>query len=139
MEERRVGKECKSRGSPCQWQQKRLDQRRVKGREVGSPLVVAVDPGRPCRVDTEAAEHERSKCGCDPPGVAAQGGAEAAFLEVADGRRHSTSRMRAPKYNGTAAGRRASQTQRPPPLLLASRVYCGVSAEVPAASAAIAN
>src|SRR5438094_5831801 len=68
---------------------RRLDQRRVERREVRSPFVVAVDPRGPCRVNAEAAEDQRRECGRDPPGVAAQCGAETAFLQVPNRSRHS--------------------------------------------------
>src|SRR5206468_828018 len=68
---------------------RRLDQRRVERREVRSPFVVAVDPRGPCRVNAEAAEDQRRECGSDPPRVAAQCGAETAFLQVPNRSRHS--------------------------------------------------
>src|SRR5438045_7178836 len=37
-----------------------------------SPFKAAVHPGRPGRVDGEAAEDEGGKCGCHPPSVTAQ-------------------------------------------------------------------
>src|ERR1051325_10999779 len=66
----------------------RLDQRRIKRREVGAPLEVVADPCRPGRVEAEAAEDQGRQPGSNPPGVAAHGCAEAAFLQVADRSRH---------------------------------------------------
>src|SRR5436190_19527390 len=66
-----------------------VDERRIKGRQVGTPLKAAIDPGRPRRVNAEAAEDQCGERGGDPPGVAAQRSPEAAFLQVADRGRHS--------------------------------------------------
>src|SRR5258705_2856202 len=62
----------------------RLDQRRVERGEVRPPLIVPADPGGPGGVDAEAAEDQRRERGSDPPRVAAQRGAQAAFLQVAN-------------------------------------------------------
>src|SRR3989442_9320136 len=75
--------ECRREGPP-----RRLDEWGVERRQVRSPLVVCPGPRRPRRIDGKAAQHERGEGGPEPPRIAPQRGAEAAFLQVADGRRH---------------------------------------------------
>src|SRR2546429_2944470 len=59
----------------------RVDERRIKGREIRSPGIVGIFEGAERGVNTESAEHNDHGEDLYPPGVAAQGAAETRFRQ----------------------------------------------------------
>src|SRR5882724_5215295 len=67
----------------------RIDERRIRRREVRAPLVILAFESAQCGINAETAEHNDDGENFDPPGIAAQSAAEARFGHKSRGASHS--------------------------------------------------
>src|SRR2546422_907024 len=67
----------------------RVDERRIKGREIRSPGIVGIFEGAERGVSAKTAEHNNHREDLHPPGVAAQGAAETRFRQRSWNTSHS--------------------------------------------------
>src|SRR5258708_35633292 len=66
----------------------RVDERRIEGREVRSPLVKSSFESTQGRVDTESTHDDDDRNDLDPPGIPAQSAAESRLRRERRGSRH---------------------------------------------------
>src|SRR5258705_725743 len=67
----------------------RVNERRVKGGEVGAPLVILAFEGAQCGINAETAENDDNREDLDPPRVTAERVPEARFGHKSRGASHS--------------------------------------------------
>jgi hypothetical protein len=66
----------------------RVDERRIKGREIRAPRIVGIFKGAERCVHAESAENDDNRDNLDPPRVAAQSAAKTRLRQKRRGARH---------------------------------------------------